>query len=63
MPDLTVWDGEHNKPPTVQVKTVNNLLLHPDSLKSMVSGGIYPRLPRELVEMIARPLSIIYQHS
>ncbi|KFV44140.1 RNA-directed DNA polymerase from mobile element jockey, partial [Gavia stellata] len=47
----------------VQEEAVNNLLCHLDTHKSMGSDGIYPRVLRELVEELAKPLSIIYQQS
>ena len=55
--------GEHNKSPTIQVETVRNLLLHLDVHKSIVPDGIHLRVQRELPEVTAKPLSIIYQHS
>jgi len=47
--DLEVWDGEKNKPPTIQVEAVRDLLLllHLDCHKSMGPDGIHPRVQRE----------------
>ncbi|KAK4821801.1 hypothetical protein QYF61_003830 [Mycteria americana] len=42
---------------------VSDLLHHLDTHKSMGPDGIHPRVLRELVEMLTKPLSIIYQQS
>ncbi|GAB0187275.1 mitochondrial enolase superfamily member 1 [Grus japonensis] len=42
---------------------VSNLLHHLDTHKSMGQDGIHPRVLRELVEVLTKPLSIIYQQS
>jgi len=47
----------------IQVETVRDLLLHLVGPKSMGPDGIHPRVLRELVEVRAKPLSTIYQHS
>ncbi|KAK4810256.1 hypothetical protein QYF61_013071 [Mycteria americana] len=62
-PELEGRDGEQNKPPIIQEEAVNNLLRHLDTHKSMGLDGIHPRVLRELAEELAKPLSIIYQHS
>ena len=62
-PDLEIWEEEQNKAPTVQVKTVRNLLPHLDCHMSMKPDGIHPRLLREMAEVIAKPLSTIYKCS
>ena len=51
------------KPPTIQEVTVRDLLLQLDCHKSMGPDEIHPRVLRELAEVIAEPLSIIYQRS
>ncbi|GAB0181608.1 mitochondrial enolase superfamily member 1 [Grus japonensis] len=42
---------------------VRDLLHHLDTHKSMGPEGIHPRALRELAEVLAKPLSIIYQQS
>jgi len=56
-------EEEWNKPPIIQEEAVNDLLCHLDAYKSMRPDGIHPRVLRELVEELAKPLSIIYQQS
>jgi len=56
-------DGEQNKTPIIQEEAVNDLLCHLDAYKSMGPDGIHPRVLKELVEELAKPLSIIYQQS
>ncbi|KAK4817961.1 hypothetical protein QYF61_003481 [Mycteria americana] len=55
--------GEQNKPPIIQEEAVSDLLCHLDTHKSMRPEGIHARVLRELVEELAKPLSIIYQQS
>ena len=43
--------------------TVRDVLLQMDCHKSMGPDRIHPRVQRELAEVIAKPLCIIYQHS
>ncbi|KFW76577.1 hypothetical protein N305_03718, partial [Manacus vitellinus] len=50
-------------PPVLQEETVNDLLSHLDSHKSMGPDGIHPRVLGKLAEELAKPLSIIYQQS
>ncbi|KFP46361.1 RNA-directed DNA polymerase from mobile element jockey, partial [Cathartes aura] len=42
---------------------VQDLLLHLNAHKSMGPDGIHPRVLKELADVIARPLSVIYQWS
>ncbi|KAK4829409.1 hypothetical protein QYF61_003973 [Mycteria americana] len=42
---------------------VSDLLHHLDTCKCMGPNGIHPRVLRELVEMLTKPLSILYQQS
>ena len=55
--------GSKLNPSTIQEKSVRDLLLQLDCHKSMGPDEIHLRVLRELVEVIAEPLSIIYQHS
>ncbi|KFQ83996.1 hypothetical protein N337_13594, partial [Phoenicopterus ruber ruber] len=49
--------------PIIQGEMVSDLLHHFDTHKSMGPDGIYPRVLKELVEVLTKPLSIIYQQS
>ncbi|KAK4819390.1 hypothetical protein QYF61_003661 [Mycteria americana] len=62
-PELEDRDREQNKPPIIQEEAVSDLLHHLDPHKPMGLDGIHPRVPRELAEELAKPLSIIYQQS
>jgi len=53
-------EGEQNKSPIIQQEAVNDLLCHLDTT-SMGPDGIHPRVMRELVEELDKPLSIINQ--
>lgn len=61
--DLKVLDEEQNKSPMIKVEAVRDLLLHLDFHKSMGMGRIHPRVLREMVEVITKLVSKIYQHS
>ena len=54
-------DGEQSKPPIIKDKAVNDLLCHLDTYKSMGPDGFQPGVLRELVEELAKPLSVICQ--
>ena len=54
-------DGEQNEAPILQGEMVSDLLHHLDTHRSMGPDGIHPRVLRELVEVLTKPLSIIYQ--
>ncbi|RMC12154.1 hypothetical protein DUI87_11289 [Hirundo rustica rustica] len=62
---LGLVDGarEQNGPPLIQEEAVRELLRCLDTHKSMGPDGIHPRVMRELVDELAKPLSIICQHS
>ena len=62
-PDLEDGDSEQNEAPIIQGEMVSDLLHHLDTCKSMKPDGIHPRVLRELVEVLTKPLSIIYQQS
>ncbi|KFQ88614.1 hypothetical protein N337_11530, partial [Phoenicopterus ruber ruber] len=49
--------------PIIQGEMVSDLLHHLDTHKSMGPDGIHPRVLRELVAVLTKPLSIIYQQS
>ena len=57
------WLGSGIKPPTIQKEKVRDLLFHLDCCKSLGPDGIHLRVLRELAEVIAKPLSVIYQCS
>ncbi|KFO99550.1 hypothetical protein N300_13699, partial [Calypte anna] len=50
-------------PPVILKDTVSDLLRCLDPHKSMGPDGIHPRVMKELVEELAKPLAIIYQQS
>jgi len=47
----------------MQGEKVSNMLCHLDTHKSMRPDGIHPRVLMERVEVLTKPLSIIYQQS
>jgi len=54
---------EQKDTPKIQRETVSDLLSHLDTHKSMGLDGIHSRVLQELVDVLAEPLSIIYQQS
>ncbi|KFM03700.1 hypothetical protein AS27_15612, partial [Aptenodytes forsteri] len=62
-PELGDMDGERNEAPIIQGEMVSDLLHYLDTHKSMGPDGIHPRVLRELVEVLTKPLSILYQQS
>jgi len=62
-PVLEDREGVQNKCPLIQEEAVNDLLCHLDVYESMGLDAIHPRVLRELVEELAKTLSIIYQQS
>ncbi|KFQ19900.1 hypothetical protein N332_13925, partial [Mesitornis unicolor] len=62
-PEQEDRDGKHSETPMIHEDMVSDLLHHLDVHKSMGTDGIYPRVLRELAEVLTMPLSIIYQQS
>jgi len=62
-PVLEDREGERKKPPIIEEEAVNDLLRHLDTYRSMELDVIHPRVLRELVEELEKPLSIIHQQS
>ncbi|KFO91071.1 hypothetical protein N320_11112, partial [Buceros rhinoceros silvestris] len=56
-------DGENYQSSIIQEEMVSELLHGLNVQKSMGPDEILPRILRELVEVIGKPLSIIYQQS
>ncbi|KFQ84791.1 hypothetical protein N337_08795, partial [Phoenicopterus ruber ruber] len=56
-------DGEQSEAPIIRGEMVSDLLHHLATHKSMGPDGIHTRVLRELVEVLTKPLSIIYQQS
>lgn len=53
-PNMKVWDGEQNQPPTIQMEIDRVLLLHLDCYKSMEPDKIHLRVLREMVEVTTK---------
>ncbi|KFV94379.1 hypothetical protein N327_12176, partial [Fulmarus glacialis] len=49
--------------PIIQGEMASDLLHHLDTHRSMGPDGIYPRVLRQLAEMLTKTLSIMYQQS
>ncbi|KAK4821972.1 hypothetical protein QYF61_006171, partial [Mycteria americana] len=61
--ELEDRDGDQNGAPIIQGEMVSDLLHHLDTHKSVGPDEIYPRVLKELAEVLTKPLSIIYQQS
>ncbi|KAK4807442.1 hypothetical protein QYF61_001993 [Mycteria americana] len=62
-PELEDRDGDQNEATIIQGEMVSDLLCYLDTHKSMGPDGIYPRVLKELADVLTTPLSIIYQQS
>jgi len=62
-PEQEDRDGEQKETPKIQGEMVSDMLHHIDTHRSMGPDGIHPRVLRELVDVLTKPLSIIYQES
>ena len=54
-------DGEQNRPCIIHHEMILDLLQKLDAHKFMGPDGLHPRVLRELVNVVAKPLSIILQ--
>ena len=62
-PALVDRDGEQNKPCVIHDEMVLDLLQKLDAHKSMGPDGLHPGVLRALVDVAAKPLSIILRQS
>jgi len=58
--ELEDREVEQNEAPIIRGEMISDLLHHLDTHKSMGLDGIYPRVLRELVEVLTKPLPVIY---
>jgi len=56
-------DGEQNKPFVIHDEIVLDLLRKLDAYKSMELDGLHPGVLRELADVVAKPLFIIFRQS
>ena len=62
-PALVDRDGEQNKPCMIHDQIVLDLLQKLDDHKSMRPDGLHPRVLRELADVVAKPLTIVFRQS
>ena len=56
-------DGEQNRPCIIDEEMVLDLLQKLYNHKSMGPDGLHPRVLREFMDVVPKPLSIIFQQS
>lgn len=59
--ELEDWDEEQNKAPTIQEEVAEELLYHLGKHKSMEQDTTHQRIPKDLLEVLTKPFSIIYE--